>query len=826
MLPNLVAALRRGPNAVVVAPPGSGKTTRVPPALLDSGLLGGGSVVVLQPRRVAARMAAKRIAEERGCRLGDEVGYRTRFERKVSRATRIELVTEGLLLRRLQADPFLEGVGAVVLDELHERSLDLDLALALLREVQLAGRDDLRLIAMSATLDPGPVRAFLGGEEACTLIRAEGRTFPVKMEFLPRASERRIEDQTASAVRRLLTDEPSGHILVFLPSVGTIERTRRALDDGDLPSGVSVLPLHGSLPPALQDAALAPSRTRKVVLATNVAETSVTFDGVRVVIDSGLAIVPRFDASSGTSRLDRERIARDSADQRAGRAGRTGPGRCLRLWTEADDRQLPAASTPAVRRSDLTPAFLQLLAWGSHPETFDWFETPPPGALHQAGILLESLGALDGGGLTSLGRRLANLPLHPRLGRVLLAGAQLDVLASAATAAALSDGRDIVGRNPHAAPDDDDLSLRLRLVTEAERSGRARGGSMGEVRRVRDQLIRSVEQSSPADDDLPGSSAAPPLVRALLAGFPDRVGLRRGNTGDRYQMASGQGARLGRESAAQGERLVLALSLDGGRRGVRSESWIRLAVAIEQEWLDTEDADDLAFDADREAVVARRVTRYGALVLHERPGRGKTDPLAVAAMLEEAARSAGAAAVLKLDKDAQSLLGRIATLRVAKPALELPDLSDPASLLPALCGGRRSFAELRKAPVAETVLASLTWQQRQALDRDVPERIKIPSGSTVRIAYATDGSPPVLAARIQQLFGMMQTPRLVEGRVPMLVHLLAPNGRPAQVTQDLASFWTNTWPEVRKDLRGRYPKHAWPEDPSNAIPTDRARRRR
>ena len=826
VLPDLLAALRRGPNAVVVAPPGSGKTTRVPPALLDSGLLGRGKVIVLQPRRVAARMAAKRIAEERGCRLGEEVGYRTRFERKVSSSTRIELVTEGLLLRRLQSDPFLEGVGAVVLDELHERSLDLDLALALLREVQLAGREDLRLIAMSATLDPGPVRAFLGGEKECALIRAEGRTFPVQLEFLPRTSERRIEDQTASAVRRLLADEPSGHILVFLPSVGTIERTRRALESDALAPGVEIFPLHGSLPPERQDAALAPARTRKVVLATNVAETSVTFDGVRVVIDSGLAIVPRFDAASGTSRLERERIARDSADQRTGRAGRTGPGRCLRLWTASDDRQLSAASTPAVRRSDLTPAFLQLLAWGSHPSTFGWFEAPPPGSLHQAGLLLESLGALDRGGLTSLGRRLANLPLHPRLGRVLLAGAQLGVLSSAATAAALSEGRDIVGRDPHAAPDDDDLSLRLRLVADAERGRRGRGGAMGEIRRVRDQLIRTVERTPPGDDELPGSPEAPRLVRALLAGFPDRVGLRRGDTGDRYQLASGQGARLGRESAAQGERLILALGLDGGRRGARSESWIRLAVAIQREWLDTVDADDVAFDADREGVVARRVTRFGALVLDERPGRGKADPFRVAAILEEAARAAGASAVLKLDKDAQSLVGRIATLGAARPELELPDVSDLDSLLPALCMGRRSFAELRKAPVAAAVLSSLSWQQRQALDRDVPERIKIPSGSTVRIAYSSDGSPPVLAARIQQLFGMMQTPHLVDGRVKMVVHLLAPNGRPAQVTQDLASFWSNTWPEVRKDLRGRYPKHAWPEDPSDAVPTDRARRRR
>ncbi len=820
VLPDLLRALTSRPNAVVVAPPGSGKTTRVPPALLDGGLVGEGKVLVLQPRRVAARLAAARIADERGVRLGGEVGYRTRFERKVSAATRIELMTEGLLLRRLQDDPFLEGVGAVVLDELHERSLDLDLALALLREVQLAGRDDLLLVAMSATLDPGPVQLFLGGDEVCTRIEARGRTFPVELQWLPRPSERRIEDQVASAVRLALQDEPEGHLLVFLPSVGVIERTLRLL--GDLPGGTSVLPLHGSLPPRAQDEALAPSARRKVVLATNVAETSVTFDGVRLVIDSGLAVVPRFDAATGTTRLDRERVARDSADQRAGRAGRTGPGRCLRLWTEAEDRQLAAASTPAVRRSDLAPAALQLLAWGSHPARFAWYEAPPPGALSQAEDLLARLGATDGDGLTPLGRQLASLPVHPRLGRLLLAGAELGVLPAAATAAALSDGRDIAGRGARGAPDDDDLSLRLRMVEDAERSGRGRRGALGEVLRVRDQLLAMAERLPIVPAGTPGPGEAPPLVRALLAGFPDRVALRRG-TGDRYQLASGQGARLGQESAAQGERLVLALALDGGRKGARSEAWIRLAVALRREWLPTETVEELVFDEERQAVLARRAERYGALLLDEKPSTSRPDPLAVAATLEEAARAAGL--VPGEDPDAATLLGRIDTLRRVRPELDLPDLSDRTALLPALCAGRRSFADLRKARAVPAIRELLTWAQRIALDEDVPERMRVPSGSTVAIGYGTDGSAPVLAARIQQLFGMKETPRLAGGRLPMVVHLLAPNGRPAQVTQDLASFWTNTWPEVRKDLRGRYPKHAWPEDPSDAAPVDRPPRR-
>lgn len=813
-----------------MAPPGSGKTTRVPPALLD---VVEGTVVVLQPRRVAARMAARRIAEERGGRVGGEVGYRTRFERKVSAETRIEFVTEGLLLRRLQADPFLEGVGAVVLDELHERSLDIDLALALLREVQQEARDDLRLVVMSATLDPGPVQAFLGGEQGCDVVLAEGRAFPVELAWLPRESTRRIEEQVASAVRRVLAEEARGHVLVFLPSVRTIRDAERALRDGDLPGDVRVLALHGSLPPKEQDAALAPwDGGRKVVLATNVAETSVTFDGVRTVVDSGLAVVARFDAATGVTRLERERIARDSADQRAGRAGRTGPGRCLRLWTSKEDAALAAASAPEVRRADLASACLQLLAWGTEPSEFGWFERPPPGALERAETLLRSLGAWDESGLTPVGRQLAALPVHPRLGRVLLEARRLDVLASAATAAALTEGRD-VARRQQGYPDEDDLMFRLRLVAEAEMGGGG-GAAMAEVRRVRDQLIRAAER---LDGGVGGGAAggahggrvgaghgdAPALVRALLAGFPDRVGLRRGN-GDRYLLASGQGARLSSDSACRGADLVLALALDGGRRGQRSEAWIRMAVGLAADWLGAEEVDELVFDGDREAVVARRVRRFGELVLDERPSHAARDPLEQARLLEEAAR--GVDGLLTLDKDAESMLGRVDTLRRLRPELELPDLTSLDALLPVLCAERRSFAELRRAPVAPAVEALLSWEQRKALDAEVPARMRVPSGSTVRVQYSRDGAPPVLAARIQQLFGMMETPTVGRGRLPMRVHLLAPNGRPAQVTQDLASFWTNTWPEVRKDLRGRYPKHAWPEDPTTAIPEDRPKRRR
>lgn len=838
VLPELLAALRAGTSAVVVAPPGSGKTTRVPPALLE---LGPGKVLVLQPRRVAARLAARRIAEERGCRIGEEVGYSTRFDKKVSRRTRIEVLTEGLLLRRLQADPFLEGVSAVVLDEFHERSLDIDLAIALLREVVAEARPDLKLVVMSATLDARPVVAFLGSD--CAVISASGRAFPVEHAWDPRPSRLRLEDRVAAAIRQeLAAMEEPGHVLAFLPGVGEIRAAQRALEDPErpLPRDVSVFPLHGSLPAREQDAALAPSRGRKVVLATNIAETSVTLAGVRAVIDTGLAKVPRFDIASGVTRIERLRIPRSSADQRAGRAGRTGPGRCRRLWTEAEDRQLTPDPVPAVRRVDLAPVVLQLAAWGADPATFGWYERPSDDALRAATELLARLGALDGGGITALGRQLATLPLHPRLGRMLVAGVEHDLLASTATAGALLASRDILRRGTDPGMEDDDLALRLQYVAWREMGERlpreVDRGAVDEVRRVRDQLVRGARHIAPRGKSTAGlraaqerdlraaqgrdSSAAPPLVRALLAGFPDRVGLRRG---ERVLLASSGGARMAPESAAHSADLLLALELQVGPRG--GDPLVRIGVPLQPEWLPTSTEVELVFDPEREAVVQRRATRYGALVLETKPVSGAPEPNAASEILLAAARKFGTDRLITLDRDAEELLGRVATLREALPELDLPAFTDD-DLLAAACTGRRSFAQVRKANLARAVADSLSWAQRSALDEHAPERMRVPSGSRIRLRYSRSGEPPVLAARIQQLFGMTATPRIARGRVGVVVHLLAPNNRPAQVTRDLASFWTNTYPDVRKDLRGRYPKHAWPEDPSTAVAEDRPRRKR
>ena len=824
-LPSIVDAVHRRSAAVLVAPPGSGKTTRVPPALLDGGIRG--RILVLQPRRVAARLAAQRIAAERGVRLGDEVGYTTRFDRRAGGRTRIELITEGLLTRRLQADPFLEGVGCVVLDEFHERSLHLDLGLALLAEVRRSARDDLAVVVMSATLDPGPVARFL---DDCPVLDVPGRTFEVEVEYAPRPSTDRIEARCARAVRRLLREEPEGHVLVFLPGVGEIARTGRMLEEGELPVGVDVLPLHGRLPGREQDRAVAPSARRKVVLSTNVAETSVTLEGVRGVIDSGLARVPRFDPAVGLSRLETVSISTASADQRAGRAGRTGPGRCLRLWTEAEHRQRRPADVPEVRRADLAPAALELLRWGVAPAEFRWFEPPPPGQLDQAGRLLEQVGATVDGVLTALGRRLAAMPAHPRLAAVVEAGRRLGVLTTAATVAALVSERDPFRQAPPGL-DGSDLLPRLQAAAVFEATGHVPTGAdrrrLEEVARVRDQLMtvagRSGPPSPPARDDRLGP-AAPALVRALLAGFPDRVARRRRSSGRRYLLASGIGAELDEASAAVGEELLVAFDLGSGGRRHQADHRIRSAHPLDRSWLLPQAELELRFDEENEAVVQRLVERWGALVLCERPATEAPEAVEVARLLARAAVERPDRA-LDPSPDEVQLLARLRFAAAQAPELELPPITSWADLLPQLCVGRRSFAELRRTDLAPALSTLLTWRQHQELDRLAPERLRVPSGSRLRIDYDVDG-PPVLAARIQQVFGWAETPRIAAGRVPLLLHLLAPNDRPAQVTRDLAGFWASSYAAVRKELRGRYPKHAWPEDPATATAEDRPRRRR
>ena len=806
-LPDLLAALQDRSAAVVVAPPGAGKTTRVPGALLDNLDLDGG-VLVLQPRRVAARLTAARIAWERGGKLGEEVGYQVRFERKISEQTRLTVLTEGLLVRRLLADPFLEGVGAVVLDEFHERSVHADLALALLREVQSEARPDLRLVVMSATLDGAAVADALGG---CPVVHAQGRRFPVEIEHRPHSG--RLEDAVSAAALGLLDRTPDGHVLCFLPGVSEINRCQAALADR---TDARVLPLHGRLSPAEQDRALAPSQDRKIVLSTNLAETSVTLDGVVGVVDSGLARAPRYVPRLGTERLETVAISKAAAAQRAGRAGRTGPGHAVRLWSETEHARRDAFEPPEIRQVDLCSAVLTVLSWGTHPDAFRWIEAPPTPHLADALSLLEQLGALEGRQLTPLGRRLAALPVHPRLGRVVQEGQRRGCLLGAAGAAALASERDPWDgvRSSLRASGQDDLLSRIELL-EGPRSG-AHPGALQRVRRVRDQLLRAAggrrpRASGPLDEDA--------VLCCLLAGFPDRVALRRSPRGAEVHLSMGRGARLEPPDQNLSSDLLIAVEVTADHRGLR----VRQSAPLSPHLLNAATETVVVWDADSERVVARRERRFGALVLESQPAQGAPDPLAAAATLAEAA-AASPARALDLER-AEGVRARLAFVRHHRPDLDLPTL-DPVTLLPQLCQGKRSFKELRALPLGEVLLQQLPWQAREALDRLAPVRLRLPSGSTAALRYGAPDTPPALPARIQQLFGLDRTPAVLEGSVPVVLELLAPNNRPAQTTSDLPGFWRGSYTDVRKDLRGRYPKHAWPEEPWTATAEDRPRRKR
>jgi ATP-dependent helicase HrpB len=922
VLPRLVAALagdapgqgagssvRSGGAAcaVLVAPPGSGKTTLVPPALRAAGAGGGQRIVMLEPRRIAARAAARRIAEQGGWRLGAEVGYQVRFERRASAATGILVVTEGILVQMLQADPFLEGIGVLIFDEFHERSLAADLSLAMARRVQREVRPDLALVAMSATLDPGPLAAFLGG---CPVIAVEGRQYPVEIVYrdehvderrrspAPPAGERSCSSLVADGVRRALA-ATAGDVLAFLPGVGEILRTADALADLATRHDLAVLPLYGDLPPERQDEVLRPADRRRVVLATNVAESSITIDGVTAVVDSGLARRLRYDPAAGIDRLELARISRAAADQRAGRAGRQGPGLCLRLWPAREQAARPPHETPEIARVDLAGPALQLLAWGETDlAAFGWFEPPAAESLAAALRLLVRLGALhegseggagtpdggDGGGragLTSLGHRMARLPVHPRLGRLLLEGERWGAPRDAALLAALLTERDPFVRPPRrlAAPgrpgerpapaahvSRSDLLDRLDALLRWEAAGGREGsgergagagapGSLNPaaarfVLRARDQLaeLAGRERGEAGSGPVPaaaagrqaaraaaaGRSAGPgsglpdaaearddALLRSLLAAYPDRLARRRAPHDPRALMVGGRGVRLAEQSAVTAAELFLCVEIAPGPGGPQAEDLVTLASEVAPAWLPPERLRvtfEMAFDAARERVAAWRRTRYEDLLLDEREVP-PPDPESAAALLAAAA-AVRLPAALPLDEPAvATFLARARCLADWMPELALPRLDDEAiaALLPELARGRRSFAELRRAPLLEQLRGAFTHTQLAALDREAPERLAVPSGSRIRLVYEV-GKPPVLAARIQELFGLAETPRIAAGRVPVLLHLLAPNLRPQQVTADLRSFWENTYPQVRRELQGRYPRHAWPQDPWNASP--------
>jgi len=845
-LPLLVDALRRAGNAVLVAPAGAGKTTRVPPALLDANLAGDGRIVMVEPRRVAARAAARRIAWERSCAVGDEVGYVVRFDRRAGPRTRIVVVTEGVLLRRLQDDPLLDGVGAVIFDEFHERSLAADLAFAMARRVQVDVRPDLRIVAMSATMDALPAARFLGD---APVVESSGFLHPVDVVHLERPDARRVAEKTADAVRRAL-GATTGDVLVFLPGVGEIRAVGGLL--AGLPDA-DVVELYGDLPPERQDAALAAGPRRRVVLATNVAETSVTVEGVTAVVDSGLARVMRHDPAVGMDRLVLEKIAKSSIAQRSGRAGRNAPGVCLRLWTKNEERDFPDALPAEVRRVDLAGAVLELLAWGEKDvAAFPWFETPEAARIASAMDLLARLDAVKDGRLTEIGAAMARLPVHPRIARMLVEGRRLGRPRDVALAAALLAERDPIrsdGRRRAARHESESDVLDRMDALERWAGGGSRTSDVGEVHaasaafvlRARDDLARAVEESLGAAPraDVDADEAT---LRAVFAGFPDRLAKRRAS-GDRRAdpsaggvrtarghgavLVTGRGVRLADESAVADAELFVAVDVDARAGG---DALVRMASAVRREWLPQERVTmrvDVTFDETTERVVAVRRTRFDELVLDE-SSAPLPDDGSVERILADAASARLDRALDLAATDVASLRARVAFLRGALPDVDLPTFDDDAlrAALPDLCAGRRSFEELRRAPLAATLLARLDHRQRAALDRDAPERIEVPSGSRVALRYDEAARAPVLAVRIQEIFGWTTTPRVARGRVPVLLHLLAPSGRPQQVTDDLASFWKNTYPDVKKELKRRYPKHAWPDDPLAARAERKPARRR
>jgi len=833
VLAEAVAASRTG-AVVVTAPPGSGKTMLVPAAILDD-LPANSQVILLQPRRLAARAVARQIAHLRGGEPGGEVGYRVRFESCVRRDTRLVVETTGIMLRRLVGDMTIEGIGAVVLDEFHERSLEMDLILGLLVRLRETLRPDLRIVVMSATLDAAPVAALLGVDGGgCPVVSAQGRVFPVQTRYLRHGDRRDLVERVATTVPEAVRGT-DGHVLVFLPGVGEIIRCQQEIGAALDRQGIAVLPLYGDLPPDQQDRVLADIGRRKVILSTNVAETSLTIPGVTAVIDSGLARQSLVSHATGLPRLELVPISQASADQRAGRAGRTAPGICWRLWDEAAHQHRPAADLPEAVRGDLAGPLLQLMALGEAND-FPWLDPPPPEAMATARSLLAHLGAVatTAAGrdeVTPPGHALLRLPAHPRLARLLLAGARHGVLREASVAAALLSERDPF-RTPRGGGPRDRHTVRTRsdvvdrvAALQAFRAGIPIGdpslephpGGAHNVLRVAEQLYHLVDV--PLAERAADPAAA--LMLALLEAFPDRLAKLRPGTQDRAAMVGGRGVRLD-SSRLRGEPLFLAIDLDDAS----GEADVRLASAVERSWLDLEPlatanlttGEELLFHPSRRQVEARLRTSWMDLALEETPTAIR-DEAAAAALLAREAAAVFDRVMPPVDSPAGAFLARLRWLAATMPDLALPTIDDAAlkSLLPEICSGLRSLDEVRAADWLSRLQAAVGYDRLTEIDRLAPTHLDLPNGKRFKLQYEPSG-PPILAVRIQELFGVTETPRIAGGRIPLVLHLLGPNHRPQQVTSDLASFWKNTYPTVKKELRRRYPKHKWPDDPLAVAP--------
>ena len=796
IIPQLSDALATSPAALLVAEPGAGKTTRVPLKLLDAPWLKHQKIVMLEPRRLAARNAAHRMAETLGEEVGGTVGYTVRLERRVSAKTRIEVVTEGILTRRLQQDPELSGTGLVIFDEFHERSLDADFGLALTLDIQRGLRDDLKILVMSATLDAARVAAHLGD---APVIDAPGRVFPVETRHLDKAQRQTISADALRAVHRAL-DETDTSILVFLPGEAEIRRTEDALNSSGLPKNTVVRPLYGAMSFAEQDAAIRPSPQgeRKIVLATTIAETSLTIDGIGAVIDCGFKRVPRFDPASGMTALETVRVSLASADQRRGRAGRLGPGVGYRLWPEAESRALKAHDDPEIFVADLAPLVLELAAWGvTDPKALPWLDPPPAAPFAQAQDLLKRLEALDAENkITAMGKQMVRLPLHPRLAHMVVKGHS----ALAADLAAMLSERDGLPRAVGV-----DITARLSAI---------RGGARDRIRQTAKQ-IRQIAGIKDEDSDV-----SPGVLVAYA--FPDRIAQARG--GDRrYRLSGGGGAVLPEHDALVTQDFLAVATTDGAAGDQKIYLAAPLSLKeIEEHFRDQIEARDGVFwDSRTKAVSASKSRRLGALVLEEKPSTN-ADPTLIADAMTQGVREMGLAS-LPWTEGAKILRARVMFLRRLFPEEGWPDLSDEALLAsledwlaPYLAGISRK-AHLDRLDMHQIIQSLIPHELARKMDRLAPVRIEVPSGADVRIDYETEGDP-VLRVRLQEMFGLARTPAIAEGRSPLRIELLSPAGRPLAVTQSLETFWTNGYPSVRSDMRGRYPKHAWPEDPLNAAP--------
>lgn len=807
ILPDMLRSLAEQPSLVLQAPPGTGKTTRVPLALLQADFLGGQRIVMLEPRRLAARSAARYMATLLGEEVGKTVGYRTRLDTKVGKETRIEVVTEGILTRLLQDDATLSDYGVVIFDEFHERSLQADLGLALVRECQQVLREDLRLIVMSATLNASAMSRVLG---EVPVLSCTGQNFPVEVRYRPAPPGRfALNDHLAQVIRETLAQE-KGSLLVFLPGEGEIRRLFTTLD-GSLPADAVLAPLYGQLAADEQDKAIspAPEGQRKIVLATSIAETSLTIEGIRVVVDAGLLRVPQYDPNSAMTRLVTQRVSAANAEQRRGRAGRLTPGVCIRLWSEDEQSRLQAFAAPEILQADLTGTVLELAQWGaSDPAALAWLDAPPAANWQQARELLQQLQALDEKGLaTAHGKNMVKLGLPPRLGHMVLRGRELGLGKLAGEMAALLSERDLL---PHAhGADMHDRIAVLRGELDAP------GVDRGRLRLVREGARRLEERSrsnrAERNED----------VGLLLAlAYPDHIAQRRKGSEARFLLSNGRGAFLPEEDRLARESWIVAAEMDGKAR----EAKIFLAATVTLDALEEangdliRDTEFVSWDASTQAVLARRQRRLGAIVLDDKP-LASASPEKILTVICDAIRAQGSI-VLPWTDDLRQWQARVQLLHGLEPE-QWPAVDDAALLAtleswaaPWLQGMSR-FSHLANLKLHDALMSLLDWPQQQCLEKELPTRITVPSGSAVRIDYTTEHHP-VLAVKLQEMFGLTDTPRLANGRIPLTIHLLSPAQRPVAVTQDLASFWKNAYSDVRKDLRGRYPRHPWPEDPLTA----------